>query len=63
MSQAGTPKVKMKEKESKFQNNSVMVTDLMEKSDSLSVRLLEYFEKNFDVKLENVKKRYSSYKK
>lgn len=50
-------------KEDKFQNNSIMITDLMEKSDSLSIRLLEYFEKNFDVKLENVKKRYSKHKK
>lgn len=52
----------MKEKEDKFQNSTVMVTDLMERNDSLSIRLLEYFEKNFDVKLQNVKEKHLQHK-
>lgn len=52
----------MGKKERKFQNNTVMVTDMMERKDKLSTKLLEYFEKNFDVKLHNVKERYLKYK-
>lgn len=41
-----------------FKNNTVMLTDLMEKTDPLSKGLLEYFEKNFDVNLSRVKQKY-----
>lgn len=46
------------ETQHKFKNKSVMVTDLMKRTDALSIELLEYFEKNFDAKLSVVKRKY-----
>lgn len=45
-------------KEDHFENKSVMVTDLMKRNDPLSKGLIEYFEKNFDVKLIEIKEKY-----
>lgn len=46
-----------------YANRSVMVTDLMERTDDISIGLLEYFDKNFDVKLSEVKKKYAHRKR
>lgn len=41
-----------------FVNKTVMVTDLMERKDKEAAELLQYFEKNFDVKLSEIRKKY-----
>lgn len=50
---------KMDKKRAEFKITAPMVTDIMKRKDRLSKQLLEYFEKNFDVKLDKVKEKYS----
>jgi len=50
---------KMDKKKAEFKMTAPMVTDIMERKDRLSKQLLEYFEKNFDVKLSKVREKYS----
>lgn len=38
-----------------FVNDNIMVTDLLEMDDDISRRLVEYFDKNFDVNFEKLK--------
>jgi len=49
----------MEERMQMFKNETIMVTDLMKRRDIPSLKLLEYFEKNFDVDLEKVRSVYN----
>lgn len=46
------------EEQQVFRNNSVMVTDLLERKDPISVGLVEYFRKNFAISTDEIKKRF-----
>lgn len=41
-----------------FTDRTVKLTDLLDMEDELSAKLLEYFEKNFDVDLEKLRSRH-----
>lgn len=42
----------------KFIDKTPKVTDMLEMNDDLSKKLVEYFEKNFDVDFEELKQKY-----
>lgn len=46
----------MPAKHENFVNSNTMVTDMLRMDDDLSAKLLEYFEKNFDVDFKKLKK-------
>lgn len=50
----------MKGGEEPFVNNNIMVTDLLEMDDDISRRLIDYFDKNFDVDLDRLRVEYKN---
>jgi hypothetical protein len=44
-----------------FKNTTVMVTDLLKKRDNLSVGLIEYFKKNFAIKIDEIQEKYGKH--